>query len=138
MQDALPADRVLFGETGVSEPHYWDDRHKDYPFKKIHQRYKLDPETLRPYQDPVYDEPTAVAKDRWAFDGQFWLVEETLVPTSRYSLFKWRDDPTFATDVARENYQDFVRLVDLLEARPRVLADEDVEHFLNPPPPTLD
>ncbi len=127
LQDELGGRRVLFGETGVSEKSYWDKRHKDYPFDKVYKRYRLDPETLRVYQDEDYDRPTAVAKDRWAFDDTFWLVEETLEPASRYSLFRWREDPTFTEELGQEYRGDFERLQSLLADRPRILDDGEVE-----------
>jgi len=125
-----PEERVLFGETGVSEEPYWSKRHKAYPFDRVYKRYRLDAETLRVYQDPDYDEPTAVAKDRWAYDEEFWLVEETLEPSSRFSLFRWREDYTFDHDVALEYYQDFKRLRAQLEARPRIIPDDEVESWM--------
>jgi len=129
-----PEERVLFGETGVSEENYWAKRHKTYPFDRVYKRYRLDEETLRVYQDPDYDEPTALAKDRWAFDGEFWMVEETLEPESRFSLFRWRDDFTFDEEVGRQYFEDYERLKTLLQARPRILPDEDVEAWLRDGP----
>ena len=45
----------------MSEAIYWDEDHKEYPFGRSSNRYRVDPETLRLYQVPEYDAPTIEA-----------------------------------------------------------------------------
>lgn len=114
------SERILFGETGVGEPSYWPKGHKSVPFKSAQRRYTLDPETARAYQRPEFDEITVASKDRWAFDDAFWLVQEPWEDdTHRYSLFRWREDPTFGLDVLMLYPERAQRLYEALRARPR-------------------
>jgi arylsulfatase A-like enzyme len=119
LQEPLPGGRVLFGETGVSESNYWAEGHVQYPFERKHERYTVDPETLVVYQRPEYDEATVLAKDRWALDDEWWLVEEALEPAPRYSLFRWREDPTFADELSDEAPEALEHLKAQLSTRPR-------------------
>lgn len=119
LQDPVPS-RLLFGETGVGEPMYWPKGHMSVPFKSAQKRYTLDPETGRVYQKPELDESTIAAKDRWVFDDEFWLVQEPWEDGgNRYSLFKWREDPTFRMNVLTLYPDDARRLYAALYARPR-------------------
>jgi arylsulfatase A-like enzyme len=119
LQEPAPEGRVLFGETGVSESNYWAEGHVQYPFERKHERYTVDPETLVVYQRPEYDEATVLAKDRWALDDEWWLVEEALEPAPRYSLFRWREDPTFADELSDEAPEALEHLKAQLSTRPR-------------------
>jgi len=108
LQERAP-ERVLLGETGVSEPAYWPRGHVSQPFRSAQDRYTLDPETGRAYQRHDFDELTISTKDRWAFDHDFWLVQEPWQDGGhRYSLFNWRLDPTFGTNLLQQ-YPDEVR-----------------------------
>lgn len=119
LQEAVP-DRVLLGETGVGEPGYWPAGHLSVPFKNAQKRYTLDPETGRAYQRPEYDEITIAAKDRWAFDAEFWLVQEPWEDGGhRYSLFRWREDPVFRSNVLPLYPEVARRLAAALREKPR-------------------
>jgi hypothetical protein len=110
---------VLFGETGVSESNYWSEGHIEYPFEKWSHRYTIDPASGVVYQDPKYVDAINRAKDRWAHDDTWWLVEEALQSGPRYSLFRWRDDPTFAEDLIDQAPEAAARLRAALDAHPR-------------------
>ncbi len=130
LQGEIPADRLMFGETGVSERSYWDADHITYSFRRPVNRYTVDPETGRVYQPKKYKPETVQAKDRWVADEKFWLTEEALQSGPRYQLFRWHEDPTMAHDVAELYPEDFARLIAALEARPRGMPE-----VLDPPPP---
>jgi hypothetical protein len=119
LQDPIPADRILFGETGASEGGYWAAGHRSYSFKRSFRRYTVDPPTGRVYQRPEYVSELVLAKDRWVADDEFWLTEEALESRPRYQLFRWREDPTMGTDVSLLYPDDLLRLKTALEMRPR-------------------
>ena len=90
------------------------------PFKSAQKRYTLDAKTGRVYQKPELNESTIAAKDRWVFDDTFWLIQEPWEDGGgRYSLFKWREDPTFRMNVLQLYPDDAQRLYAALAARPR-------------------
>lgn len=126
LQQPVP-ERVLFGETGVGEPSYWAKGHRSVPFKSAQRRYTLDPETARAYQRPEFDEITVSAKDRWAFDDRYWLIQEPWEDgTHRYSMYLWREDPTFAIDVLGLYPEAAQRLYTALQARPRFPGQPEI------------
>jgi arylsulfatase A-like enzyme len=130
LQDEIPKDRLMFGETGVSERSYWDADHIHYSFRRPVNRYTVDPATGRVYQPIKYKAETVRAKDRWVADQTFWLTEEALQAGPRYRLFRWKDDPTMAHDVSDAYPEDRARLVQALESHPRGLPPD-----LDPPTP---
>lgn len=113
LQDPVP-DRVLFGETGVSEDWYRSPDHVREPMQRISERYAVDPATKRLYQRPSMEAAIIAAKDFWALDPTWWLVRESLVSGPRYSLFRWHEDPTFGRDLAAEHPEVVERLATAL------------------------
>ncbi len=109
LQDALP-ERVLLGETGVSEPGYWPPGHRRYSFGDLYRRYTVDPESGRVYGRPEYLDTIVDAKDRFALDSRLWLVEEAMSAGPRALLFDWRADPTFDEDLSGALPRDVARL----------------------------
>ena len=124
LQDAIPDDRVLFGETGVAEDGYWPEGHRAYPFERSHHRYTVDPETTRVFQRPKYDRYTILAKDRWLITKDRWLVETNLESGPDYELFDWKADPEFAVDLLDREPETTAELRTLLAARPFLYEDD--------------
>jgi arylsulfatase A-like enzyme len=131
LQGEIPKDRLIFGETGVSERSYWDADHITYSFRRPVNRYTVDPATHRVYQPSKYKRETVLAKDRWVADETFFMTEEALSAGPRYQLFRWHEDPTMANDVSEQYPADRDRLIAALEARPR-----NVPEPLDPETPT--
>jgi arylsulfatase A-like enzyme len=110
LQEDVPADRILLGETGASEQNYWAEDHATYTIDRSYHRYTVDPETLQVFQRPEYDDMLSMAKDHWAITRDHWLVSENLEDGPRYSLFRWRDDRLMKTDLQEEEAEVFAAL----------------------------
>ncbi len=116
MLEPLP-DRVLTGETGASERGYWAEDHLRYEFRNRNKRYTLDPESLRVFQRSEVLPQLVRAKDRWALQGDWWLVELALESGPEFQLFRWREDPDFDVDLAEQNPEVVERLQQALGER---------------------
>ncbi len=110
-------DRVIYGETGARERGYWREDHKRYRFRNRNLRYTLDPESKRVFQRSEVVPQLVAAKDRWAIQGDWWLVELPLKSGPETLLFRWREDPEFRNDLAEDHPEVVERLQGALPER---------------------
>ena len=92
--------RLVYMETGLSEPRYWVPGHKRYPFKKVSKRYRLDPEVDRVYIRTKFLPQLIAAKDRALQLGQWKLIWHSLKKGIRVDLYDRENDPTSRIDLA--------------------------------------
>lgn len=116
--------RVLYTETGLSEPTYWKkelEGHARYPFPATSKHYAVDPTTGRVYAKPEHRDGVIRAKDRFVQDERYKLVWYPVEGGGRVDLFDWRADPLNTNDLDQEKPDVVKRL--WAELRPRILAD---------------
>ncbi|MDP6933173.1 MAG: hypothetical protein QGG40_09665, partial [Myxococcota bacterium] len=113
--------RPIYIETGVSEPRYWVEGHKRYPYKKVSERYGVDPETSRVFIREEFLPQLIAAKDRVLQLGRWKLVWYALEQGTRVDLFDRIRDPLNRRDVSERHPE----IVDELSAliAPFLLAD---------------
>lgn len=92
--------RLVYIETGVSEPRYWTRGHRKYPFKTISQRYRLDPETGLVHLRPEFRPQLIAAKDRAVQVGPWKLVWHAMEEGVKVELFDIRTDPLNQHDLS--------------------------------------
>lgn len=95
--------RPVYMETGLSEPRYWVQGHKKYPFKRVSKRYKLDPETEQVHIRPKFLPHLIAAKDRAMQIGKWKLIWHSLKRGIRVDLYDREVDPYNRIDRAEDH-----------------------------------
>jgi arylsulfatase A-like enzyme len=88
-----PEPRMVYIETGLSEPKYWPKDHKKYPFKKISDRYAIDFDTGRVHIKEKFLPFLVAAKDRSLQLGRWKLVWRPLKDGANVELYDRVLDP---------------------------------------------
>jgi arylsulfatase A-like enzyme len=101
------ADRLVYMETGLSEPRYWATGHKKYPFKRVSKRYEFDAEADQVYIRPKFLPRLIAAKDRAVQRGKYKLIWHALARGIRVDLYDRLADPINRVDLA-EDYPEVV------------------------------
>ena len=115
-----PEDRLIYMETGLSEPRYWVKGHKKYPFKKVSKRYSVSPETGRVHIRPKFRTALIRSKERAIQVGPHKLIWHSLKKGMRVDLFDRSEDVLNRVDIS-EDRPDLVealgaKMVPFLEA----------------------
>jgi arylsulfatase A-like enzyme len=97
------AQRLVYMETGLSEPRYWVSGHKKYPFKRVSKRYKYDPETDQVHIRPKFLPHLIAGKDRAVQRGRWKLIWHALTRGIRVDLYDREADPTNRVDLAEDH-----------------------------------
>jgi len=100
-------ERLVYMETGLSEPRYWAANHKSYPFKKVSKRYKIDFERDQVNIRPEFLPHLIAAKDRSVQRGQWKLIWHAVNTGIRVDLYDREADPVNRIDRA-EDYPELV------------------------------
>ena len=121
------ADRLVYMETGLSEPRYWVAGHKTYPFKKVSKRYNIDFERDQVHIRPKFLPHLIAGKDRAVQRGKWKIIWHAVKKGLRVDLYDREQDVLNRIDLA-EDHPDIVEALgnDLL---PFLQADG-----LEPPP----
>jgi len=106
--------RMVYMETGLSEPRYWVPNHKRYPFKKVSKRYKLDPEADRVHIRSKFLPHLVAAKDRALQVGKWKLIWHSLKKGIRVDLYDRETDPLNRYDLAKQHPEKVEELGQLL------------------------
>ena len=94
--------RLVYIETGASEPNYWNEGHLTYPFKQMSRRYRLDEDLDRVYIRPRFHEALVAAKDRVVQRGRWKLVYRPMEEGQLLQLFDTLADPHNREDLFAE------------------------------------
>jgi arylsulfatase A-like enzyme len=95
-----PEDRLVYMETGLSEPRYWVKGHKKYPFKKVSKRYSVSEETGRVHIRPKFRDALIRNKERAVQVGQYKLIWHSLKSGMRVDLFDRSVDVLNRVDIS--------------------------------------
>ena len=106
--------RVVYMETGLSEPRYWVPGHKKYPFKKVSKRYKLDANADRVHIRTEFLPHLIAAKDRALQVGKWKIIWHSLKEGIRVDLYDRENDPINRYDLAEQYPEKVVELGRLL------------------------
>jgi len=121
-------DRLVYMETGLSEPRYWVAGHKTYPFKKVSKRYNIDFERDQVHIRPKFLPHLIAGKDRAVQRGKWKIIWHAVKKGIRVDLY--------------DREQDVLNRIDLAEDHPEILValGNDLLPFLEAdglePPPT--
>jgi len=96
-------DRLVYAETGLSEPRYWVKGHKRYPFKKVSKRYSVSPETGRVHIRPKFRNALILNKERAVQMGDYKLIWHSLKKGMRVDLFNRREDVLNRVDLSEDH-----------------------------------
>ena len=100
---ADPSPRLVYMETGVSERRYWVPGHREYPFRRIQDRYEVDPGTGRVSTRAEFLPHLIAAKDRAVQVGRWRLVWHAMNRGTRVSLYDVVADPMQRQDLSRRD-----------------------------------
>ena len=92
--DEETEEREVYIETGVSEPRYWTEGHKTYPFKKLNAKYEIDEHTGRINIKASFMPYLIGAKDRVMQLGRWKLIWHAVEHGMKVQLFDREADPS--------------------------------------------
>jgi len=92
--------RMVYIETGMSEKNYWPEGHRDYPYKRIAERYWIEPDTKRVLVRNEFLPHLIAGKDRTLQMGQWKLVFRPMKGEPMIELFDRQVDPHNRDDVS--------------------------------------
>ena len=95
--------RLVYIETGLSEPKYWQKKHKRYPFKRISDRYAIDFQTGRVHIKEKFLPYLIAAKDRSLQVGRWKLVWRPLKDGADVELYDRIADPENRNNIYHEH-----------------------------------
>jgi arylsulfatase A-like enzyme len=98
-----PTDRLVYMETGLSEPRYWVKGHKKYPFKKVSKRYSVSTETGRVHIRPKFRAALIENKDRAVQMGDHKLIWHSVKEGMRVELYNRREDVLNRVDLSEDH-----------------------------------
>jgi arylsulfatase A-like enzyme len=95
--------REVYIETGMSEPNYWSDEHRDYSYNKIAERYWIQPDNnWVMVRDEFWPELLA-GKDRVLQMGKWKLVWRPMKDNNHLvQLFNREEDAENRSDIAEQ------------------------------------
>ena len=102
-EDHGEAERLVYMETGLSEPRYWVPGHKRYPFKKVSKRYRFDPEADQVHIRSKFLPHLIAGKDRAVQRGRWKLVWHAMKRGIRVDLYDRIADPVNRVDRAEDH-----------------------------------
>ena len=102
-EDHGEPERLVYMETGLSEPRYWVPGHKRYPFKKVSKRYRFDPEADQVYIRTKFLPHLIAGKDRAVQRGKWKLVWHAMKRGIRVDLYDREADPVNRVDLAEDH-----------------------------------
>ena len=117
-----PEPRMVYIETGLSEPKYWSKNHKKYPFKKISDRYAIDLNTGRVHIKEKFLPFLIAAKDRSLQIGRWKLVWRPLQDGADIELYDRFTDPENRQNIYHEHIDIAAKLG--LRLKPFLLKDD--------------
>ncbi len=109
-----PEDRVVYVETGLSEPRYWVKGHRKYPFKKVSKRYSVSTETGRVHIRPKFKNALIAGKERAVQLGDHKLVWHALKRGMRVELYNRKEDVLNRVDISEDQPEKVEELGELL------------------------
>jgi len=95
--------REVYIETGVSEPRYWTEGHKRYPFKRLNAKYEIDESTGRINIKDSFMPHLVAAKDRVMQVGRWKLIWHAVEEGMKIDLFDRENDPSNLKPVTHEH-----------------------------------
>jgi len=98
-----PTDRLVYMETGLSEPRYWVKGHKQYPFKRVSKRYSVSTETGRVHIRPKFRDALIANKDRAVQVGDHKLIWHSVKKGMRVELYNRREDVLNRVDLSEDH-----------------------------------
>ena len=101
-EDHRKTERLVYMETGLSEPRYWVPGHKRYPFKKVSKRYRFDPEADQVHIRTKFLPHLIAGKDRAVQRGRWKLVWHAMKRGIRVHLYDREADPVNRVDRAED------------------------------------
>ena len=106
------AEREVYIETGVSEPRYWTEGHRTYPFKRLNAKYEIDDETGRINIKASFMPHLIAAKDRVMQVGRWKLIWHALEEGMKIELFDRENDPSNLNPVTDQHPEIAAELLD--------------------------
>lgn len=100
---ADPSPRLVYMETGVSERRYWVAGHREYPFRRIQDRYEVDRTTGRVSTRAEFLPHLVAGKDRAVQVGRWRLVWHAMNRGTRVGLYDVVADPLHQRDLSRSD-----------------------------------
>ena len=97
------SERLVYMETGLSEPRYWVKGHKRYPFKSVSKRYRFDPVADQVHIRTKFLPHLIAAKDRAVQRGRWKLVWHAMKEGMRVDLYDRVADPVNRVDRAEDH-----------------------------------
>lgn len=93
--------RILYGETGLTEPFYLPPGHRQYRFPSNAQHYDVDPATGLVYARPEHRDGVIRVKDRFVQDENWRLIWHAMESGLYLSLYDTKADPDMHDDLAQ-------------------------------------